>query len=131
MKERLEEYKKVMEKKGFSKNSIHKHKVIIETYFYIYGETLTDANIDELDYTYSGGSAIKAGTVIRRFKRWVETGEEPEKIEKNERRKRTELSKLFEKKELEIEKHQRKRTGYDDIYNKDASYKDSHSAMWI
>lgn len=29
MKERLEEYKKVMEKNGFSKNSIHKHKVII------------------------------------------------------------------------------------------------------
>lgn len=119
----LEEFKRLMIKAGFKKGTALDYIREIENFLTIYNNDLSEENISEYrDSTYSDSLRTKRFRAIKMFKDWILFFKKPRKGVRY-----SDECEIAPK----IEEEKEEKIYYDYIYKRKASYKDSHSAMWI
>lgn len=127
--EKLDEYKALLQKIGLSKPTISLYMSVITTFVTIYDD-FSDDSIDEYtsNFTHNGTSRAWA---IELFREWFYNGTPPRRYDpKKDKRERKRLWKQNKYSLPKKELPEGRRYYYDNIFNKVATYKDSHSAMW-
>lgn len=125
--QKIDEYRELLVQAGFSENSVRDHISRIDGFISLFGDDLSDENIEEYsDNGLSDSTKRKQRQAVMMFRDWILHGINPE------RRRHY----LYEKGKEETPKETPAReipTGcryWDNMYNKPAFYKDSHSAQW-
>lgn len=129
--QKIEEYRELLVQAGFSGNSVKDHISRINGFVFLFGDDLSDENIDEYcDNGLSESTKRKQRQAVIMFRDWILDGIQPK------RRRHY----LYEKGKEETPKETPKETPareiptgcryWDNMYNKPAFYKDSHSAQW-
>jgi hypothetical protein len=127
--QKIDEYRELLVQAGFSENSVRDHISRINGFISLFGDDLSDENIEEYsDNGLSDSTKLKQRHAVGMFRDWILHGINPK------RRKQCLYEKGKEKtlKETPAREMQEDQCRYwDNMYNKPAFYKDSHSAQWI
>lgn len=121
--EKVEEYRGLLIQSGLSENTVNQYMKEIDGFLFLYDGDISDENID--DYADCANSYIlerNRRRIVGLFKEWVLYGVRPRR---SVHWKDDEREKAPPKEEQLPEKRY-----YDNMYNKIAVYKDSHSAQW-
>lgn len=128
-KEKTEEYRRLLQEAGYAEKTVKDHISKIEYFLFVYGDDLSNENIEE----YADGALSYATKMARRrsvemFRQWILDGKE------SKRAKHYVIDKAKEELPKEVPPREiptGQRLYWDNMYNRPAFYKDSHSAQWI
>ena len=120
--QKINEYRELLLQSGLSEKSVHRYIEEIEGFIFLYGDDLSDENIEEnANNTSSNNIRQIRRHAVGMFKDWILYGDKPAK------------SKHYKGDEARKAPAREIPTGcryWDNMYNKPAFYKDSHSAQW-
>ena len=126
--QKLEEYRGLLLEAGYSEKTIREHVSAIDGFLFFYGDDLSDENIEEYaNGALSYGSKKTRKRSLRMFEQWVLRKIKPQRLKRS----------VYDKAKEEVPKEaplSREQTvnklHWDNMYNRPAFYKDSHSAQW-
>lgn len=123
--QKIDEYRELLVQTGVKQKTVYRYIEEIKGFMFIYGddlENLNDENIKEYaESTYSETTRRIRLRVVGMFKEWIFYGTKP---------KRAKHWKADESKLVPKEEKPDQRLYWDNMYNRPAFYKDSHSAQW-
>ena len=125
--EKINEYRELLVKAGYSEKTIREHVSAIDGFLFLYGDDLSDENIEEYaNDALSYGSRKTRKRSLKMFEKWILRGIKPQRLKRSVYDKaKEEVPKETPPKEITTDCRY-----WDNMYNKPAFYKDSHSAQW-
>lgn len=128
-KEKTEEYRRLLQEAGYAKKTVKDHISKIEYFLFVYGDDLSNENIEEYaDGALSYDTKMARRRSIEMFRQWILDGKKPKRAKHYV----IDKSKEEPPKEVPPRIYQTvNKLHWDNMYNRPAFYKDSHSAQWI